>query len=289
MKQMELNRDTVQNWALVIGGELIYALALNLFLVGNHIAAGGLSGLATVLTKVCPLGVGAMVYIMNIPILIAAIIINGWGYTFKTVIFATIYSLAIDGLSFLPTITTDPLVAAVFGGALYGLGMAMITMGYGSVGGTDLLSRLLLKAFPDISIGRMILIIDGSVVVLAMVIFGNVEVGLYAVITIFICSTVGDHAISSQGRGGVCMVVSSQPAHLLATPLMQELGLAVTRIPAIGMYSNSERNVLLVAVRPKDLHKVEARLKEVDPHVFIIVLSASELIGGHFRMRRRYF
>lgn len=276
------SRSPVKGWLCTIGGILLYALSLDLFLAGNNIAAGGLSGIAVVLTRFLPIGVGVLVYLMNVPILAAAVLTNGWRYAFGAVVGATLYSGAIELFSFLPTVTKNPLVAAVYGGVIYGAGMALLTMGNGSTGGTDLLSRLLIKKFPAMSMGKMSVFVDGGVVILAMVAFGDIEVGLYAIITIFVCSVVADRIVLGFERGCICMIISSLDAHALADPLMKTLGRAVTRMAGTGMYTGADRNVMLLAVRPQEVPKVKSLLENVDPQAFVILLPANELIGGHF-------
>lgn len=279
MKNISNRRRT---WFYICGGNLLYALALSLFLTGNNIAAGGLAGVAVTIGSFIPLGVGLLTFIMNIPILISAVFVNGWTYTVDTIVAAVIYSLTVDILGKLPTLTHDPLVAAVFGGFLYGLGMSLLTIGNGSVGGTDLLCRLLNKKFPFISVAKMSLVIDGAVVVFAMIVFQNVGVGLYAIITLFVCSTVADKVIFGIRRGSICIIVTSKDAKEIAAPLMETTGRAVTRWSGNGMYSGEDRNVLMMAIRPKEVHEVERLLKEIDAGAFVVVVSASELIGGNF-------
>ena len=272
---------------LVLGGTALYVLALNLFLAPNSIAAGGLSGIAIVLRKFIPIGVGTMVYMMNVPILIAAVIVNGWGYMLSTVISASIYSFLIDAFAFLPSCSNDPLMAAIAGGVIYGVGMAMVTMGRGSTGGTDLLNRLIVKAFPGISIGKMSLVIDGFVVVLAMVAFGNVESGLYAIVTIYVCSTVCDRILLGFDSGRMCMIFTIKEAHEIADPLMKATGRAVTRLEGTGMFTDVNRNVLLMAVRPSEVFGLKQIVQQIDPEAFVTLIPVSELIGGHFQGRIR--
>lgn len=280
--------SALKNYLCTLGGIALYALSLDLFLVGNDIAAGGLSGLAVVLAKVIPVGVGSLVFVMNVPILIAAVAMNGWKYAMGAVVGATVYSALIDLLAFLPTITSDPLVAAVYGGVVYGAGMALLTLGRGSTGGTDLLCRLLLKKLPAMSMGRMSICIDGGVVVLAMLAFGNVEVGLYAIITLAVCSFVADRIVLGFERGSLCMIVTSGDPHAVSAPLMKELGRAVTRLNGTGMYTDASRSVLLLAVRPQEVYTVKAKLQTVDPNAFVMLLPANELIGGNFQLSRSH-
>ena len=263
-------------------GILMYSLALDLFLIANNIAAGGLSGIAVILRQYLPLSVGTMVFIMNVPILAAALISNGWKYAVSAIVGAALYSVATDLLSVFPTLTTDPVVASLFGGALYGIGMAMLTVGNGSTGGTDLLMRLLVKHFPGFSQGKMSAFIDGAVIVLAMMSFGNVEVGLYAIITLLVCSFVCDRILVGFKRGTLCIIITSLEPHQVADPLMKQLGRGVTDISGTGMYSDTSRNVLLLAVWPSELFKVEVILRDLDPEAFVMMLRADEMMGGNF-------
>lgn len=280
---MKKDSRFLRRWLCLLGGNLLYALALALFLTGNNIAAGGLAGIAVVLCSFLPLGVGVLTLAMNIPILVSAVAIKGWRYTIGTIVAAFLYSFTVEILDrMMPTLTDEPLVAAIFGGVLYGIGMTLLTVGNVSVGGTDLLCRLLNEKIPSLSVARLSLFIDGGIVALAILVFGNVEVGLYAIVTIFVCSMVADRVLLGIGRGSICLVVTGKDAKEMADPLMEHMGRAVTRWGGNGMYTGEDRNVLMVAVRPREVFEVKLLLKELDPEAFVVVVPANELIGGHF-------
>lgn len=273
----------VKAWFCILAGIVLYALALNIFLIGNDIAAGGISGIAIVLAKFLPLNVAAMIFAMNVPILLTALFMNGWRYTIGTIVASVLYTLAVQAFSVLPTITDNPLVAAVFGGALYGAGMALLVRGNGSTGGTDLINRLLVKRFPGISLGKMALFVDGGIVIFAIITFRNIEVGLYAIITICVCSYVADRIVLGFDRGCLCMVVTSRDPQTVSAKLMQQMKRAVTKVAGVGMYSATERSVLFIAVRPQEALKVKEILSIEDPDAFVMVLPANEVLGGGFR------
>ena len=275
----------LKRWLYILGGILLYSLSLDLFLVGNNIAAGGISGLAVVLNQFVSVNVATLIYLMNIPILLAALLTNGWKYTAGAIVGATLYSGAIWLFEGLPTLTHDPTVAAVFGGVIYRVGMAFLTIGNGSTGGTDLLNRLLIKKFPTMSVGKMSVVLDGAVVLLSMAASGSIEIGLYAIITIFICSLISDRIVLGFDRGCICMIITSIDAHQVADPLMKALGRAVTRLSGTGMYSNVERNMLILAMKPSEVPRVKALLPSLDPGAFVMLLPANELIGGNFNSR----
>ena len=286
MSKLKCNRETLTSLGLSAVGMLAYALSMDLFLVSNNIAAGGVSGLAVVLNKVVPISIGTLIFLMNVPILLFSWWMNGIRYTASAIIGSSMLAFLIDELAVLPSLTSDPLVASVFGGAIYGFGMAMLTRGGGSTGGTDLLNRTLLKKAPTMSIGKMSMILDGTVVVVAMIVFRNIEVGLYAIITLFVCSVTADQILLGYDRGCISLVVTSMNAETVARPLMETIGRGVTNLPGTGMYSGTERNVLMLGIRPNELPKVKRVLQETDPEAFVMLLPANELIGGQFRYDR---
>lgn len=270
---------------LSVSGMLLYVMGLDLFLINNNIAAGGISGVALILTNYTSLSFGTLVMLMNIPILIAAVIINGWKFTSGTIILTVLYSSSVDWFSFLPTLSDDPIVAALAGGVLYGAGMALITIGNSSTGGTDLLTRLMVKIFPSLSIGKMCIIIDGIVVISAMIVFKNVEIGLYALITLYVTSTTCDRIIMGFDRGCMCTIFTTKDAHEIADPLIKITGRTVTKLMGTGMFTNKECNVLLMAVRQNEVARIKNELIRLDPKSFVVMLPVNELIGGRSEIR----
>ena len=132
----------------------------------------------------------------------------------------------------------------------------------------------------------MSMILDGTVVILAMAAFQNIEVVLYAIITLFVCSITADRILVGYDRGNISLVITSSDPQKVAGPLMKTTGRGVTSLKGTGMYSGTDRNVLLLGVRPREVHKVKQVLQETDPDAFVILLPANELIGGHFQSGR---
>ena len=147
------------------------------FLAGNNIAAGGFSGIAIVLSSVLPVSIGTFIFLLNIPFLLLSLFIKGKRYTLLTLCGSTIYATILNAISFLPTVTENRLVAAVFGGLIYGVGAVFFLKSNASNGGTDLVARLLQTKFRSMSVGKMFLAVDGSVVIFAMIMFRDIEAG----------------------------------------------------------------------------------------------------------------
>jgi uncharacterized membrane-anchored protein YitT (DUF2179 family) len=188
----------------------LYSLALNLFLVGNDIAAGGFVGLATVLHTFIPSPIGTMMFVMNIPLLVLSLKSKGIPFTVKTILAVFVYSFALNVLTFLPTVTHNKLIASAAGGLIYGAGVVFAVKSDSSVGGTDLINRLLVMKFKETSIGKMLLIVDGLVVVLAVITFREVAAGLYAILTLYICAKAADWGLARTGYAGPQMTKTKE-------------------------------------------------------------------------------
>lgn len=178
----------------IILGNLFYSLALNLFLVDNGIAAGGFAGIATLINHFVKVPIGMTVFVLNVPLIIWAWKSKGTGYALRCVTGSVIYTIIVDATSVLPTLTTMKIPAAILGGIVYGMGITVMVKCQAAAGGTDLLSRLMigLKPFKKISVGNMILFLDGIVVIAAAFVYGNILQSVYTMIGIITYSVMSD-------------------------------------------------------------------------------------------------
>ena len=207
LKQKSLLRDAL----LIVGGPLILALSLVVFTIPNHIAPGGVSGLATALAAIVPVPVGMMSLLLNVPLFLAALRVMGWRPLVKTAIPTVLLSLFIDGFSvFVPGYSNNILLAAVLGGVGSGIGLGLLFLCGGSSGGTDLLTLLVNRKFPNASLGNLLLAIDAAVVVVAVLIFRDVDVALYSGVTLFVTSKVIDSLLSGADFAKVIYVVTEK-------------------------------------------------------------------------------
>ena len=161
-----LTRENLIAWGQIVLGCLIGALAYPWFLVPNHIAPGGLTGLATVFNYLFGWPVGTTSLLMNIPLFLIGFKAMGGGFAIRSLAATLLFSLFIDLLP-LGCLTQDPMLASVFGGALLGAGIGLILRAGATTGGTDMAARMVHKHLPYLSVGMILFAIDGIVVVLA--------------------------------------------------------------------------------------------------------------------------
>lgn len=283
MTQFLEKHTGLRGWLCMMGGSLLYALSLTLFLDGNDIAAGGLAGIALVLNRFLHIRLSVLIIVMNIPLLLVGMVAKGWRFIRNTLVCFLVYTVFVEVGSHAPTLTRNPLVAAVFGGAMLGVGMMLMTLGNGSIGGTELINRVLASRFPNVGLGKIYMMVDGAVVVFSMAAFRNIEVGLYAILTLFIGSRLTDWLLQGFERGNLCLIITDRPAGEVAAPLLDEMHIAVTKLEGLGMYAQTSRSVLLAAVRPAQTPQLKEYLKRTAPDSFVVVIPVSEVLGGQFK------
>ena len=276
----------VKDIGFILTGCLLTAAGLVMFTIPNHIAPGGSSGLATSIGQFVPLSIGVLTWMVNLPILIAAYKILGKMVMIKTLIASTALSALMDMLTLvLPVFTDNPLMAAVLGGILIGVGIAILFMRGVSMGGTDLLSIMLGKIWPDMSIGYILMVCDTMVVVIAAFVFKDLEVFLYSIITVFVASKAIDVFMDGMNYAKVIFIITDKGQEI-ANRLNEETENGCTLIPATGSYTGKEKEILMAVVRPNTAAQTLELAREIDGELFAFIASAAEVHGKGFRYYR---
>lgn len=285
MKEDALFKKIGISWKQIgylLAANVGYALALNLFYVGNNIAAGGLAGIGTVLNYFLSVPVGVTVFVLNIPIVLWGLTIKGKRYVLTSMITVGVYSAIVDALSFLPCLTDDKIVAVVCGGILYGTAASFSVRARISSGGTDLLAKLLITKFKAVSVGQMLMMIDGSIVVLAILVYRNIEAGIYAILAIAVAAVVNDKLNSGFNKASVFYIFANKNLDKISKAILNDMGRGATLLEGEGLYSHAEKQILFVVVKPNEVPRLKAIVHKYDRSAFIILSSATEIIGEGF-------
>jgi uncharacterized membrane-anchored protein YitT (DUF2179 family) len=274
--------SVILGFMFMAGANICYVLAIQLFFAANNIAAGGFAGIATIVNYLIPIHIGDLVFLMNIPFVIVSFFVFKWKYTIKIFISIAMYTGVFRLLSFLPVATNDKFVACIFGGVLYAVGSVLIMYARTSAGGTDLVARLLLRKFKRFSLGRMFLAVDGTTVIFAIFVYRNLEAGVYAIAAIYVCSYVTDRILSGFDTADICYIITQLDPAPIGNAIMREFKIGVTKQKAEGMYGGAEKHVLMVVVRPKEIHRLKKLIVDYDPDAFVVIAWANEVRGGGF-------
>ncbi|MDE7234589.1 MAG: YitT family protein, partial [Ruminiclostridium sp.] len=228
---------------LIIFGAAVYAAGINCFTAPNDIAPGGVGGLSTVISYLSGgiLGIGLIFGVINIPLVIAGFLRLGKPLMLRTLMAVAVTSVCTDVLSGLfPAYEGDRMIAAVFGGVLIGGGLGVVYLRDGTTGGTDIINKLIQKAKPHLSLGTIMMITDAFVVMISILVYGNLESGLYAIITIFVSSRIMDLLLYG-GRGGKAILIFSEKADEIGEAIVGDISRGATYLKGTGVYSGTDK------------------------------------------------
>ena len=266
----------------IIGSALV-GTALSVFTIPNEIAPGGISGLSTALAYVLGVRVSVLSLVLNIPIMLAAYRLLGKRSFFYTLLSTALLSGFIELASFLPVYTGNILIAAVYGGVLTGIGIGILFLRNITTGGTDLLALMLHKAFPNVPNGTILAVIDGIVVLIAVLVFQKIEVALTSVLTIYFSSKVIDLIAQGVDYAKVIYIVTDKGKELSAV-LNSSTDRGNTVIKAFGGYTGAEKQLVITVTRRNVLAQTLRLIHATDPAAFTFVTDSTEVHGEGFKI-----
>ncbi|QWF28774.1 YitT family protein [Bacillus velezensis] len=269
----------IKDYIYIMIGAAITGVVFNVFLLPNRIAAGGVSGISTIL-ETFGFEPAYVQWIINIPLLIAGVIILGGKFGMKTLVGSIVLPLAVYLTRDLPAATTHELLAAIFGGVGIGTGIGIVYLGKGSTGGTALAGQIIHK-YTGLSLGTCLAIMDGLIVLSAMLVFG-VEQGLYAMLGVFISSKTIDVVQVGFNRSKMALIIT-QHEEAVRSAVFKEIDRGVTKISAVGGYTEHDRPILMCVVGQTEFTKLKQIVKQIDESAFVIVADASEVLGEGFK------
>ena len=286
-----LRARPVRDFILITVGLALTAWALDAFLIPHRIAAGGVSGLATVIyhwltdASGVTLPVGVQMLLMNGVLLLFAVRSRGIRYALKTIYGIVMLSVFIDVFA---TFTTplagdDLLLAALYGGALSGVGMGLVFKAGGNTGGTDIIAQLLTRRMP-FGVGQIMFVVDAAVIILAAFAFGP-ELALYGAVAVFVATTTIDVMLEGISVEKAVWIISDR-WESIGEAINNDLGRGATRIGATGVWTGEERGMLFVVLSRNELDGLKQVVNTLDPRALVIISDVHEAIGEGFKEMR---
>lgn len=273
-------KNTALEYVFVVIGAAVIALGFNLFLLPNQVASGGVSGISTILNGLFGWNAGIVQYAFNIPLFIAGVLVLGKTFGLKSLVGTLTLPFFVIITGDWDAWTLNPLLGAIFGGIVVGLGIGLVFKGNASTGGTDLLAQIITK-FTGLTLGTSVLLIDGVVAVSAALVF-DLEKGLYALIGLYVTTKTIDIVQLGFSQSKMVYIITNSEDEV-RDAIYKEIKRGVTKIPAIGGYTGKDRPVLMVVVYQTEFTKLKQVLKTVDPNAFVIVSDAYEVLGEGFK------
>lgn len=286
-----LRSRPVRDYAFMTVGLALTAYGLVTFLIPNKIAAGGVSGLATIIYHVAlgatgvKVSVALQVLVMNGLLLAIAIRARGFRYAAKTIYGIVALSIFIELIGrFTPVLASeDLLLAALYGGAVSGLGVGLVFKAGGNTGGTDIVAQLLARRLP-FGVGQIMLVVDAAVTLLAAMAFGPV-LAMYGAVAIFVGSATIDIVLEGISVEKAVFVISEHH-DAIAHAVVHDMGRGATTLQATGVWTGEPRRMLFVVLSRNEIDSLKRIVATLDPTAMVVISDVHETIGEGFKEMR---
>ncbi|HFI0563850.1 TPA: YitT family protein [Streptococcus suis] len=275
----------LKNIFFILLGSGIFSFALNYLIMPNHLYEGGITGINLILFYLFKIQPWMMNILINIPLFLL-----GWKLLGRKILIysligtfaVTFWLLLFEKLPFHINLANDLLIVSMLGGILVGLGLGIIFKAGGTTGGSDIIARIGHKYLPY-SIGQIILAIDFLVLTLTVIVSQNLRVVLYTLLMVTIASKVIDF-VTEGGYGSKGVMIVSQKSEQLAQAIDSEIERGVTFIKAQGFYSKTDINMIYSVIYKSQLQEMKELIHRIDPHAFITITDAHEVLGEGFTL-----
>ena len=271
---------------LILLGSTITTAATKYFFDPAGLVNGGVSGLAIIIKYLTgryaalqiPLWVSNL--LVNIPIFLFAWKTEGFRSIMRTGLSWLIITAELAVFPEYDLVSGNLLLVSIYGGICFGAGTGLLLLARATSGGTDMLGNSLHRYFRQYSVGRLIQILDGIVVILGAVVF-SVEHTLYALISVFIMGKITDW-ILAHGRTAKCAMIISDCSDKIVRDILDNLERGVTSVSGTGMYSGNEKKILICICSNKDIVEIKDIVQHYDPRAFFIINDVTEAMGEGF-------
>lgn len=264
----------------LIIGILLVSISFNMFLSPNDLAAGGISGLALIYSKLYNIDLSVFVLIANIILIIVSYIFLGKEQTRRTILGSLLLPLFLNLTKDLPNLIkideVDILLKALFGGVISGYGYGIVFKHGFTSGGTDIVDQLVSKWY-HISMSTSILLVDGFIVICGGVVFGA-EKMIYSAIVLILISIYSNKSMIGTNDYKTFYITTKKTKTIIKL-LQEKFGYSVTTLDAVGGYSKKARKILMCVVKTSDYYEIEETLKYIDPNIFITITTSYETIN----------
>lgn len=281
-------RAIARDATLIVVGSLIFAVGVDSFEIPNGLAAGGVTGLATVFHAMAGtagfyLPVGLQTIVMNALLMTVVIRSGDRGYIARTLGGIIACGVLTDVLApIVPVLTgeRDLLLCALWGGVITGVGLGLVFRTGGNTGGTDIIAQVIVRRF-GMPMGTAVIIVDGIIIAFSATVF-SVEQALYAAVAMFICGKVIDAVVDGPRTERAAYIISAEHDKI-ANAILYTLNRGCTELQARGVWSGSSRPVLFCVLGRSESTRLKKIVAACDPEAIVIISEVHEVFGEGFK------
>lgn len=276
----------VKKYALIVLGCAIYGLGFQSFLFPNNIVGGGLVGVSMILNRLIPVPVGVMTALLNIPLFLISWRHFGLDFMLSSFVGTILLSASMDVFAAfgLPAATADPMLGAIIGGVIKGVGLGTVYCVGATTGGIDIVAKFLRRRYSHINFGTIVLMIDVSIIILyALTLPGkSYESAMYSLIAMFVTTKVIDLLLYGLDNASLCYIISSRSAEITDAITNGAMHRGVTVLEGQGAYSHERKQVVMCVIKRNQVPEIRRIVREIDGKAFVIVSDAKNVFGNGF-------
>ena len=272
-------KTVIRDYCLIVLGAFIVGFAIKNIYDPQGLVTGGVSGLAIILKEKAGIPLWVTNLVVNVPLFLLSLKINGWKFLKKVVVAETAMTVALAVLPEWAFLKDDLLLTALFGGIISGIGTGMMLLCHATTGGTDTMAALIHTRLKHYSIARILQVLDAGVVLAGATVFG-IQYAFYAIIAVMALGNTTDSIIEGMHFAKEAYIISDHKEEIAAG--IMDMGRGVTVIDAKGAYTGERKDMLLCVVSKKEIVEVKELVAQIDPRAFVIVNDVREVLGEGF-------
>jgi uncharacterized membrane-anchored protein YitT (DUF2179 family) len=275
-----LNTDLLLRAFVLTIGAIIASIGIEIFLVPNHIIDGGIVGLSIMGAHLTHVPLGVFLFFLNLPFIWV-----GWRKLGGLFAASSLYGVSIFSLITTIThpdyaLTADPILAAVFGGAIVGVGVGIVIRYGGTLDGTEIVAVLAGKK-SVFSVGEIIMFLNLFILSSAGFVFG-VDKAMYSLIAFFIAHKAIDLTVEGLDESKSVWIVSNNYREL-GNAIEEELGRKVTYVNGTTESSLIADGVMFSIITRFEEQKLKTIVKKYDRKAFVVISNVHEVMGKRYR------
>lgn len=273
-RRVEIRAEIFKKSLFVFLGACVTAVGLQFFLLPNHLLDGGVTGLSILAAKLSGLPLGAFLAVLNIPFVVLGY--KKFGKQFAG--YSLLGILVLAALTWLHVdhgITDVPILAAIFGGIVVGIGVGIVIRYGGIIDGADTIA-VLIDRRTVFSIGEAIMVINGLIILLAGLVFGW-ENAMYSLIAYYVAHKAIDVMVEGLNEDR-CMWVVGMHVREIGKVINEMIKEPVTYVKEANPKDVEPHGMMLAVITRFDEHKLKSAIRSIDPHAFVVITSAHEVL-----------
>lgn len=273
------------DYVYIIFGSFLTAVSFQVFLLPNNIVSGGVSGLSIAANAMFGWDPALFQYALNIPLLVLCFIALGKEAGYKTILGSLLLPFFLTFIGHWAPVTREPLLAALFGGGITGLGIGIVFRAKSSTGGTSIIVQVLYQ-YLHLQLGLSTILVDGLVIMIALLVF-DVETVMFSLIALYIVSRTIDLVQLGFNRNKNVFIISDNPQDI-RQEILHTMERGVTNLGIRGGYGNTDKDMLMAVIQEREFTLLKEAVLKADPNAFVVAMPASEVLGRGFSMHK-YF